>query len=34
MTAQIPTEAEVLGYFEKLSNWGRWGLMTSSARPT
>jgi kynurenine formamidase len=25
MTAQIPTEAEVLGYFEKLSNWGRWG---------
>ncbi len=25
MPAQIPTEAEVLGYFEKLSNWGRWG---------
>ena len=22
---QIPTEDEVLGYFEKLSNWGRWG---------
>ena len=21
----IPTEQEVLGYFEKLSNWGRWG---------
>ena len=20
-----PTEAEVLGYFDKLSNWGRWG---------
>jgi kynurenine formamidase len=25
MAAQIPTEAEVLGYFDKLSNWGRWG---------
>jgi kynurenine formamidase len=25
MAAQIPTEAEVLSYFEKLSNWGRWG---------
>jgi kynurenine formamidase len=25
MAAPIPTEAEVLGYFEKLSNWGRWG---------
>ena len=22
---QIPTEAEVLGYFQSLSNWGRWG---------
>lgn len=22
---QIPSEQEVLGYFEKLSNWGRWG---------
>jgi kynurenine formamidase len=21
----LPTEAEVLGWFEKLSNWGRWG---------
>ena len=21
----IPSEAEVLGYFDKLSNWGRWG---------
>jgi len=21
----VPTEAEVLGYFERLSNWGRWG---------
>ena len=25
MPAQIPTEEEVLGYFSKLSNWGRWG---------
>ena len=25
MAAQIPTEAEVLSYFDKLSNWGRWG---------
>jgi kynurenine formamidase len=25
MPAQIPTEEEVLGYFQKLSNWGRWG---------
>jgi len=25
MPAPIPTEAEVLGYFDKLSNWGRWG---------
>ena len=25
MSAQIPTEEEVLGYFQKLSNWGRWG---------
>jgi kynurenine formamidase len=25
MPAQIPAEEEVLGYFEKLSNWGRWG---------
>ena len=23
--ATIPTEDEVLGYFDKLSNWGRWG---------
>jgi len=22
---QIPSEEEVLGYFERLSNWGRWG---------
>ena len=21
----IPTEAEVRGYIDKLSNWGRWG---------
>jgi len=21
----VPTEAEILGWFEKLSNWGRWG---------
>ena len=25
MPAQIPSEDEVLGYFDKLSNWGRWG---------
>lgn len=25
MTSQIPAEAEVLGYFDSLSNWGRWG---------
>ncbi|MCH8826181.1 MAG: cyclase family protein [Chloroflexi bacterium] len=25
MPATIPTEEEVLAYFEKLSNWGRWG---------
>ncbi len=25
MAAKIPTEAEVLGYFQSLSNWGRWG---------
>jgi kynurenine formamidase len=25
MAAQIPNEEEVLGYFDKLSNWGRWG---------
>ena len=25
MQAGIPTEQEVLGYFESLSNWGRWG---------
>ena len=25
MVAQIPTEEEVLGYFDRLSNWGRWG---------
>ena len=25
MPAPIPSEDEVLGYFEKLSNWGRWG---------
>ena len=25
MTTNIPTEAEVLGYVESLSNWGRWG---------
>jgi len=25
MAGQIPSEEEVLGYFEKLSNWGRWG---------
>ena len=25
MTTEIPTETEVLGYVESLSNWGRWG---------
>ena len=25
MAAEVPTEQEVLGYFESLSNWGRWG---------
>jgi kynurenine formamidase len=25
MPAPIPNEDEVLGYFDKLSNWGRWG---------
>ena len=25
MPGGIPTEEEVLGYFSKLSNWGRWG---------
>ena len=25
MTTAAPTEAEVLGYMESLSNWGRWG---------
>jgi len=25
MPAQIPSEDEVLGYFDRLSNWGRWG---------
>jgi kynurenine formamidase len=25
MPAPIPSEAEVLGYFDELSNWGRWG---------
>lgn len=25
MVEQIPSEAEVLAYFDQLSNWGRWG---------
>ena len=25
MAVKIPSEEEVLGYFESLSNWGRWG---------
>ena len=25
MAANVPSEAEVLGYMESLSNWGRWG---------
>ena len=24
-TRQVPTEAEVLGWMDSLSNWGRWG---------
>ena len=24
-TPTIPTEQEVLGWFDSLSNWGRWG---------
>ena len=24
-TRKIPTQAEVLEYFDSLSNWGRWG---------
>ena len=26
MAGKIPTEREVLGYFQSLSNWGRWGV--------
>ena len=25
MAAEVPSEQEVLGYFDSLSNWGRWG---------
>ena len=25
MTTNIPSEQEVLSYFDSLSNWGRWG---------
>lgn len=25
MPANIPSEAEVLTYFDNISNWGRWG---------
>ena len=25
MAGTIPTQDEVLSYFDKLSNWGRWG---------
>ena len=25
MTGRIPTEEEVIGYLDSLSNWGRWG---------
>ena len=28
--ANLPTEAEVLQYFEHLSNKGRWGMLMSS----
>ena len=24
-TRQIPSEAEVIGWMDSLSNWGRWG---------
>jgi hypothetical protein len=24
-TRTVPTQEEVLGYFDRLSNWGRWG---------
>ena len=24
-TRRLPSEEEVLGYFQSLSNWGRWG---------
>ena len=29
-----PTQDEVLGYFDSLSNWGAGGTTTSSARST
>mgnify|MGYP003693657541 CR=1 FL=1 len=32
MQQGIPTEETVLEYFRTLSNWGRWGWKTSSAR--
>ena len=24
-TSKLPEEKEILGYFQTLSNWGRWG---------
>ncbi len=33
MPAPIPTEEEVLGYFDKLSNWGRWGANDELGTP-
>ena len=31
MAAKVPTDSEVLGYLDSLSNWGRWGPRTSWA---
>jgi len=31
--ANIPSEEEVLGYFKKLSNWGRWGTEDQLGAP-
>ena len=31
--ANIPSEEEVLGYFKKLSNWGRWGAEDQLGTP-
>ena len=31
--AGIPSEQEVLGWFDSLSNWGRWGDDDELGRP-